>query len=64
MFSLPPMQVANQEVAVMTHGKIKVKFFRFSLWGTVRQDQVGVIDRTRIKLPMFMFWQFTQDGNV
>ena len=54
MLSLPPMQAANQEVAVITHGKIKAKFFRFSLWGTVRQDQVGMIDRTRIKPPVFM----------
>ena len=56
MFSLLPMQAVNQEVAVVTHGKIQANLFRFSLFGTVRQDQVGVVDGARIKPPVFMAW--------
>ena len=56
MFPLPPMQVANQEVTVVTYGEIQAKLFWFSLFTTVRQDQVGMVDGARIKSAIFMAW--------
>ena len=64
MLSLPPVQVANHEVAVVTHGKIQTKLFQFSLFAAVWQDQVGIVDRAWIEPPMFMAQQFAQDGNI
>ena len=56
MFPLPPMQAANEEASVVTHGKIQAKPFWFPPLPTVRQHQVGMVDGTRIKSPVFMAW--------
>ena len=52
--SLPSVQPANHEVAVVTHHQIQAKFFRFSFLGNIWQDQVGVIDCAWVEPPMLM----------
>ena len=53
-FSLPSVQPANHEVAVVTHRHIQAKFLQFSFLGGVWQDQVGVIDCAWIEPPVLM----------